>query len=133
MVIPEHAAVQLGRVGFFKSLPEDRLIEAEHTLYNAIIHGHGLYWLTQSVQASILGALLTYASALLAGCRLEELGYLTSFVAHECRGRAEWADVLRTFLLEVDSWVLARYGGRFAPITAAEKSERPPVRADGSP
>ena len=66
--------------------------------------------------------LLQYASALLAGCRLEELGYLTAFLARECHGRPAWDSVLRRFMLEVDGWVLARYGGRFAPAVATLKT-----------
>jgi hypothetical protein len=65
--------------------------------------------------------LLEYASALLTGCRLEELGYLAAFLARACRDRPRWDGALRQFVAEVDRWVEERHDGLFAPLGAIKR------------
>ena len=50
--------------------------------------------------------------------RLEELGYLASFLGRLCRGRAQWGPALREFGRGVDEMVMQRHGGAFAPVQA---------------
>ena len=65
--------------------------------------------------------LLAYASALLSGRRLEELGYLAAFLARACRDLPRWDGTLRRFVAEVDRWVQERHDGRFAPLGAIKR------------
>ena len=65
--------------------------------------------------------LLKYAGALLAGRRLEELGYLAAYLARACRDRPLWDGALREFVREVGARVQERHGARFAPLGAIEQ------------
>ena len=92
----------------------------------ALVEGWGDVWphldeYIRKTQVPDEGSLLEYASALLTGCRLEELGYLAAFLARACRDRPRWDGALRQFVAEVDRWVEERLDGLFAPLGAIKR------------